>query len=192
MLAIYGAGGFALQMLDTIEALRDHGSEVCFVSDDGADQLSGIPVLRPDNVPEGANYCIAIAGPDTRKRIAERLPRFTKLLAPTAIRSEHSHIGEGSILAHHTLVEAKVRIGRHFHGNIYSYIAHECTIGDYVTFAPRVNCNGNVTIGDCAYIGTGAFIKQGVTIGEGATVGMGAVVVRDVPAGATVMGNPAH
>lgn len=64
-------------------------------------------------------------------------------------------------------------------------------IGDFVTFAPKVCCNGNVKVGDGAYIGTGATIRQAVTIGAGAIVGMGAVVLKDVPAHQTVLGNPA-
>ncbi len=43
-----------------------------------------------------------------------------------------------------------------------------------------------------ASIGGGAVILPGLTIGEGATVGAGAVVTRDVPPGATVVGNPAR
>src|SRR5215471_13952831 len=42
-----------------------------------------------------------------------------------------------------------------------------------------------------ASIGSGATILAGVTIGERALVGAGAVVTKDVPAGATVLGNPA-
>lgn len=43
-----------------------------------------------------------------------------------------------------------------------------------------------------ASIGAGAVIMCGVTIGEGAMVGSGAVVVDDVEAKATVVGNPAR
>jgi len=43
-----------------------------------------------------------------------------------------------------------------------------------------------------ASIGSGATILGGVRIGAEATVGAGAVVVADVPAGATVVGNPAR
>lgn len=43
-----------------------------------------------------------------------------------------------------------------------------------------------------AAIGAGAVLLPGVVIGAGALVGAGAVVLRDVPPGATVVGNPAH
>ncbi|HUO56398.1 MAG TPA: acyltransferase [Candidatus Paceibacterota bacterium] len=42
-----------------------------------------------------------------------------------------------------------------------------------------------------AVIGSNATIGCGLTIGAGATIGMGAVVTKDVPPGATVVGNPA-
>ncbi|HUD90923.1 sugar O-acetyltransferase [Sphingobium sp.] len=48
----------------------------------------------------------------------------------------------------------------------------------------RIGCN--------AWIGGGAIILPGVTIGDDAVVGAGSVVTRDVPAGKTVVGNPAR
>ena len=106
-------------------------------------------------------------------------------------------IGEGSLLCPFSCLTSNIKIGKFFHANIYSYVAHDCIIGDYVTFAPGVKCNGNIHIEDHAYIGTGAVIKQGtpdkpLVIGKGAIVGMGAVVTKSVPAGVTVVGNPAR
>lgn len=49
-----------------------------------------------------------------------------------------------------------------------------------------------VTIGSRVWIGGAAIIMPGVTIGDDAIVGAGAVVTKDVPAGATVVGNPAR
>lgn len=94
-------------------------------------------------------------------------------------------------------ITSNIRIGRCFHGNMYSSVSHDCIIGDFVTFAPGVRCNGNIVIEDDAYIGAGAVLKQGIpgkplVIGRGAVVGMGAVVTKSVPAGVTVVGNPAR
>ena len=105
-------------------------------------------------------------------------------------------IDPGSILCAFTTLTSNIKIGKFFHANLYSYVAHDCLIGDFVTFAPGVKCNGNVVIEDYAYIGTGAIIKQGsairpLTIGEGAVVGMGAIVTKSVKAGDVVFGNPA-
>ena len=106
-------------------------------------------------------------------------------------------IGDGGILCANSILTSNIRIGKHFHANIYSYVAHDCVVGDYVTFAPRVSCNGRVVIEDDVYVGTSAILRQGshakpLTIGKGAIIGMGAVVTKDVAAGTTVIGNPAR
>lgn len=49
-----------------------------------------------------------------------------------------------------------------------------------------------VTIGDDVWIGGAAIVLAGVTVGDGAIIGAGAVVTRNVPAGGTVVGNPAR
>jgi serine acetyltransferase len=51
---------------------------------------------------------------------------------------------------------------------------------------------GRVRIGEGAVIGAGARIACGVQIGAFARIGFSAVVLRDVPPGATVIGNPAR
>lgn len=55
----------------------------------------------------------------------------------------------------------------------------------------KFECVGGV-VEDDVVIGIGAIILPGVTIGKGAVVGGGAVVTKSVPAGATVVGNPAR
>jgi acetyltransferase-like isoleucine patch superfamily enzyme len=49
-----------------------------------------------------------------------------------------------------------------------------------------------VIIDDDVWIGIGAIILKGVRIGRAARIGAGAVVTSDVPAGASVSGNPAR
>jgi acetyltransferase-like isoleucine patch superfamily enzyme len=56
---------------------------------------------------------------------------------------------------------------------------------------PRIEARP-VVIGDDVWVGPNAAILKGVTVGAGAVIAPGALVVRDVPAGAYVAGNPAR
>lgn len=67
-----------------------------------------------------------------------------------------------------------------------THMGHHCTI------APGVTICGDVTIGDRVFVGAGAVITNLLTIGDDAVVGAGAIVLHDVPAGVTVVGNPAR
>jgi maltose O-acetyltransferase len=49
-----------------------------------------------------------------------------------------------------------------------------------------------IRIGRNVWIGGGAIILPGVSIGDDALIGAGSVVTRNVPPGATVVGNPAR
>lgn len=49
-----------------------------------------------------------------------------------------------------------------------------------------------ISIGANVWIGAGAIILPGINIGDNALIGAGSVVTRDVPEGATAVGNPAR
>ena len=198
-LAIYGAGGFGREVATFARRVLA-GRELVFVVDTPSEPVQGISVLQLDDLAPEDELVIALGDSGERRMLAERCAgrKFARLYANTATIPEGAEIGEGAVFSDYTMVtDATARIGRHFQCNIYSYVAHDCIVGDYVTFAPKVCCNGWVEIGDGAYVGTGAVIRPGVPrgkrlrIGAGAVIGMGAVVTKDVPDGATVVGNPA-
>lgn len=93
-------------------------------------------------------------------------------------------------------------IGRRFfidHG-MGVVIGETAVIGDDVTLYHGVTLGGtswnkgkrHPTLGNGVVIGAGAKVLGPITVGEGAKVGSNAVVFKEVPAGATAVGNPAR
>ena len=209
LFAVYGVSGCGRGVMPLARAqLAREGipaTQLVFVDDrPEVEEVNGHRVLRYEEFvrvdASTRQIVIAIANSAVRERLAGRCAadgvQPWTVRASNAVVMDDVSLGEGAALSPFVTLTSNIRIGRHFHANLYSYVEHDCVIGDFVTFAPGVKCNGNVRIEDHAYIGAGAVIKQGkpgqpLVIGRGALVGMGAVVTRDVPPGITVVGNPA-
>jgi acetyltransferase-like isoleucine patch superfamily enzyme len=119
---------------------------------------------------------------------------------------ESNVIGDDVSIGSHSVVEHHVRIGdgARIHSNAF--------IPEYTTIEPGAWIGPCVVLTNAAYpqsprakdelrgpviragskIGANATLLPGVVIGRDALVGAGAVVVRDVPDGAVVVGNPAR
>ena len=207
--AIFGASGFGREVMPLVRrqwAASGNPFQLVFVDDNPpAAECNGHKVMTYAEwlaQPAGSRHInIAIANSAVRQKLVERCMadgiQFFEVRADNVVQLDDVQLGEGATLCPFVTLTSNIRIGKHFHANIYSYVEHDCVIGDYVTFAPGVKCNGNVVIEDHAYIGTGAVIKQGqpgnpIVIGRGAVVGMGTVVTKSVPADVTVVGNPAR
>ncbi|KXZ66906.1 putative acetyltransferase EpsM [Acinetobacter venetianus] len=208
--AIYGASGCGRSLMPVArqQLQRDGLTAELYFIDDRFDQPTVWNGHRAVNYAtfqqlqaSSKHVVIAIANSRIREKIALQLQqdeiKMWSICADNVVLMDEVDLGEGSALSPFVTVTSNIRIGKCFHANLYSYVEHDCLIGDYVTFAPGVKCNGNIHIHDHAYIGAGAVIKQGtpnqpLVIGQGAVVGMGAVVTKSVPAGVTVVGNPAR
>lgn len=208
---LFGAGGFAREVMpaayEMLAMANDTtGWELVFVVADHQEpmRVNGHRVMsEAEFLAHEADekwFNIAIADCKIRERIALTMLaadiRPFSILASNVVCYEQNEIGPGAILCSFVTVTSNATIGKFFHANIYCYVAHDCVIGDFVTFAPNVHCNGRIVVEDYAYIGTGAVIREGtdsrpLVIGKGSTIGMGAVVTKSVAPFTTVVGNPA-
>ncbi len=107
-------------------------------------------------------------------------------------------IGSDNVFREHVTVHTatgdglSTRIGSHNQFLAYSHVAHDCVVGNHVTFSNCGTLAGHVTVFDHAIIGGLAAVHQFCRIGTMAIVGGCAKVVQDVPPYMMADGNPAE
>lgn len=206
-LVLVGAGGTAADVLALIAHINARRSKyvVRGVLDDRravGEIFCGVRVLGP--LRDGARQeharfvdCLGSPGSFTRresiltKNGLDSFP-FESIIHPSAVVAPDATVGVGSILFPGVVVLSKVDLAEHVTVLSNCVLNHEVSVGRYAILASGVNLSGQVRVGECAYLGSGACVREGRTIGRHAMVGMGSMVVRDVPDGMLVAGNPAR
>jgi sugar O-acyltransferase (sialic acid O-acetyltransferase NeuD family) len=208
-IAIFGAGGFAREVLQVIFDLNDaHASQppwepVGFIVDPaffrpGA-QIHDLPVLGSIDwlrAHSEVDVVIAIGSPADRHRIATHIRdkaanAFATLVHPRAWVGRQVQIGPGSIVCAGALVTTDIHLGEHVHVNIGCTIGHDSALGDFVTLNPSVNVSGNVDLEQGVEVGTRSVLIPHANVGEWSIIGAGAVVTKPLSANVTAVGAPA-
>lgn len=204
-LAILGASGNALDVLDIVAARQALGEawEVAGVFDDGdGTDFAGLPILGPLTAASGlvgARFVLALGSDRSHARREAILARtglaaedFVTLVHPGAAVSSRARLGTGCCIGFGASVAGRCAIGDHAWIGPAAVIGHDSVVEPYAILAPRATLSGSVRVGRGAYVGSASVVRQGLAIGAGALVGLGAVVVKSVPPGMTVVGNPAR
>jgi sugar O-acyltransferase (sialic acid O-acetyltransferase NeuD family) len=206
-LLILGTGGTAQQILDVVEAInsvRPTWTVAGFLDDArpvGSSHLGFEVVGRLQDARRfQGHFFVNAIGSDKSYRQRPKIVAstglapedFATLVHPTASVSSRASLGRGVVVHYLVLIDGGVSVGDHVSLSAGCMVGHDTIIEDYVLVAPGATVLGFVHLGRGCYIGARAVIRQHLRVGEQALVGMGAVVLRDVAAASTVVGNPAR
>lgn len=199
-LLILGAGGQGKVVLD-LALTCEAWDEISFL--DGSkigEEILGYPVIGDlwdyEMFTEQYTHAIvAVGNNELRLKLTEELlevgyqvPIF---IHPSAIVSQFSTIGAGTIVMPQAVINVLAHIGKGCIVNTGVIIEHDCQIGDGVHLSPSATLGGTVSVGDKSWICLGAKVINNITIGERVTVGAGAVVIEDIEDETLVVGVPA-
>jgi sugar O-acyltransferase (sialic acid O-acetyltransferase NeuD family) len=142
------------------------------------------------------DYFACVGHNGIREKIHNQLSKLLgnpiNAIHPSAVISSSVKMGDGIMIAANATLNPLVELGKGVICNTSTSIDHECIIGDFCHVAPGAVLCGNVIVGHHTFIGANAVIRQGIKIGNNVTIGAGTVVIKDIPDGATVIGNPAR
>ncbi|NLN39423.1 MAG: hypothetical protein GX155_07485 [Smithella sp.] len=203
-----GSGGFAREVLDTIDAINHHAREhiapIGFVYDGGSKDagrlIHNIPVLGElsylKQVDLSEVHLVASVGRSVwRKKMVEEARtmggKFINIIHPTVTLSKWAKLGEGVIIQRFSGINSDVVVGNFFVANAFASIGHDVVIGNYVHVNPYGSIAGGSKIGDDVFIGVKATVLT-CTVGDGAVIGSCALVTKDVPPNTMAKGIPAR
>ena len=205
--ALYGYGGFGREVMPILKNLYPDDRNIFVVHKEFMPEQSNInstEIISFEDFLDIPNHektiSITIADPIKRSALSKEIDshKITRktIFSKNSLIMDNVEISNGAIICPFVTLTSNIRIGQNFHANLYSYVAHDCIVGNNVTFAPSVKCNGNVIIEDNVFIGTGAIIKQGkkdnpIVIGANSIISSGSFVTKNVSESTTVFGNPA-
>lgn len=190
---LLGGGGHAAVVLDCLVAC---GCRTVGFFDDNPmaflGELAHLGKYKHHTLPY-ARLIVAIGNNHTRRRQTGAVSHsYAVALHPSALVSPSAILGEGTVVFHGAIIQARSAVGKHVIINTGAQVDHDNHISDFAHIGPGAVLCGNVTVGEGVLIGAGAVVMPGITLGDWAIVAAGAVVARDVAAGVTVKGVPAR
>lgn len=204
-LYIVGAGGFGRELLNIIQDINLISGPRWNVKgflDDTPNPLQrkecplGVVGTILDYYPRNNEVlALGIADPNAKKKVTQLLKSrgasFESVIHPHVNLGRYNVFGEGLVAYSGLGMTVNISIGN-FCTLLSCGIGHDAKIGDFCTISSCCNIMGGATLGAGTFLGGNSAIAPHVTVGENVYVCLGSMVVKDVPLGMKVMGNPAR
>lgn len=116
--------------------------------------------------------------------------RFCTFVHPSCMISRSASIGIGTVIMAQTVVNPNAKIGKFCTIQSGATIGHDAKMGDY-NFVAAQAIVANLVMGNRNFIGINASTNNFITIGDDCFIGMAANVIKSIPSGTKVYGNPA-
>lgn len=208
-LYIVGAGGFGREVFAWLQdCVCSHGTagvdwELVGFLDDDAGALDGfeypyavVGALSDFTVEPDQLFVCGIGAVAVKRRVCAALlaqgAEFMQVVHGSAIVGPNVRIGAGAVICPRVTLTCDVEVGSMAMVNCHSTLGHDARLGAWTTVSAHCDLTGYTRVGEGVFLGSGARIIPGKSVGDGATVGAGSVVIRAVPEGVTVFGNPAR
>ncbi len=196
-LILAGGGGFARELASWADHCRDAGSltSVAGFIDDRSETMQGhdtpwLGHFATFEVKPEDRFLLAVGNPVTKARMAqslrERGGKFASLIHPSVVLGRNHRHGEGIIMAPFSMNTSDTALGDFVTILSFSGLGHDASVGDFTTISSHVDVMGGASLGKRVMVGSGARIMPNVHVADDARIGAAALVLRRVPAGATM------
>jgi len=202
-LYIAGAGGLGRELLAWLRQSPDCGrvwEPKGYLDDDPEARGRDLPlplVGSVDGFSPGPDSMVVLGlgNSEPRKDVVEKLEAkgvdFLTFVHPSVNIGERVTIGRGTVICPGCVLTCDISVGEFCFFNLKVTVGHDVSLDSFVSISSQVDLCGGVVVEDGVWFGSGARVIPCKRIRKKARVGAGAVVIRDVPAGITVFGNPA-
>jgi len=170
---LIGGGGHCKSVIDVIE--QGNQFEIVGIIDKKefvGESVLGYKILGSDDALKDLRhhykYALITVGqiqsPEIRIKLFEMLKSFgyelPVVISPLAYVSKHSTVGNGTVIMHHTLINANVTIGQNCIINTKALIEHDAIIEDNCHISTGAIINGGVHVKAGTFYGSNATCKE--------------------------------
>jgi sugar O-acyltransferase (sialic acid O-acetyltransferase NeuD family) len=186
---LIGGGGHCKSVIDVIEQEGQFGvAGIVDKSELLGTDILGYPVIGSDSdlvsLAKIYTYALITVGqirsPEVRiklfniaKKAGFNLP---KIISSRAYVSNHTFIGNGTVVMHDAFINAGTSIGDNCIINSKALIEHDCKVSNHCHISTNAVINGGVTIEEGCFIGSGAVTNNSITIKKNSFIKAGSIV----------------